>query len=88
MSELREYALSLIDDDDILCIEAEAILDKADEVIKKLEQLLRRAKCPEQFSKVTDVSHLQNQGGMWTTPACDFCLKRNEILTTNQKEPK
>ena len=42
MSELRDYALSLIDDDDILCIEVEAVLDKADERIAELEETNRQ----------------------------------------------
>ena len=38
MSELRDYALSLIDADDILCIEVEAVLDKAEQCIKELKE--------------------------------------------------
>lgn len=38
MSELREYAQILIDGEDILCAEAESILDKADEIINALEE--------------------------------------------------
>ena len=41
MSELRDYALSLIDDDDILCIEVEAVIDKADQRINELEETNR-----------------------------------------------
>ncbi len=38
MSDLRKFALTLIDDNDILCIEAEEILDKADSIILSLER--------------------------------------------------
>ena len=64
-----------------------AMLRQKDKRIESLEatidqqrRLLWDAKCPERFSKLTNVHHLTGQGGMWPVPGCDFCNTRNQLL--------